>query len=108
MANAPITTSAPSPKPDDPRYPRPAWLRVIRWLLLNWWFIPLACTIILILIYLLDKPSLNQLPPFLTQYWWLLTLSLIVVILLLPGAYAWADADDTHESSVPQEGNDGN
>src|SRR5205823_13480475 len=100
VANAPLTAKHPSSQPDDPRYPRPAWLRAIRWLFLHWWLIPLTCAIILILIYLLDKPSPNQLLPFLTQYWWILTLSLIIVTLLLRGAYTWADSDNTHESNV--------
>jgi hypothetical protein len=100
VANAPLTTSTPSPKPDDPRYPRPAWLRVTRWLLLLWWLIPLACALILILIYLFDKPSPNQLLPFLTQYWWILTPLLIAIILLLPGAYTWANSDNIQESYV--------
>ncbi len=100
MANAPKTTRNPSPKSDDPRYPRPAFPRAIRRLFLNWWLIPFTCAITLILIYLLDRPLLNQLPPFLTQYRWILTLSLIVVILLLFWAYAWADSDNTQESYV--------
>ena len=108
MSNVPKTTRNPSSQPDDPRYPRPAFPRAIRWLLLHWPLIPLTCAIILILIYLFNKPSLNQLLPFLTQYWWLLTLSLIAIIFLLHGAFAWADSDKTHESYVPQEGNDGN
>src|SRR6266567_2471439 len=100
VANAPKTTRNPSPKPDDPRYPRPPWLRTIRWLFLHWWLIPLTCAIILILIYLLDRPSLNQQLPLLTQYWWLLTLLLIIVIFLLRGAYTWADSDNEEESNV--------
>ena len=108
MTNAPITTEDPSPKPDDPRYRRPTWLRAILWLLLHWWLIPLTCAITLILIHLLDRPSPNQPLPFLTQYWWLLTLSLIVAILLPFWAYGWGDSDDTHESYVLQEGNNGN
>jgi len=97
VANAPLTTDDPFSQLDDPRYPRPPWLRAARWLLLHWWLIPLACAIILIL----DRPLLNQLLPFLTQYWWLLTLSLIVVLFLLRGAY-------TQESYVPQKGNNEN
>jgi hypothetical protein len=100
VANAPLTTRNPSSQPDDPRYPRPTWLRAIRSLFLHWWLIPLTCAIILILIYLLDKPSPNQLLPFFTQYWWILILSLIVFIFLLRGAYMWADFDITYESNV--------
>jgi WD40 repeat protein len=100
MANAPLTTINPSPEPDDPRYPRPTWLRTIRWLFLHWLLISVICAITLILIYLLDMPLINQLLPFLTQYWWILTLSVIAIILLLLGAYAWANSDDTHESNV--------
>ena len=108
MTNAPLTTEDSSSQPYDPRYPRPTWLLAIRLLFLLWPLNPFACALILILIYLLDKPSLNQLPPFLTQYWWILTLSLIVVILLLNGAYAWANSSDAHEAYVLPEGNNGN
>ncbi|MFL5591535.1 MAG: eIF2A-related protein [Ktedonobacteraceae bacterium] len=103
MANAPKTTRNPSPKPDDPRYPRPTWLRAIRSLFLHWWLILLTCAIILILIYLLDRPSLNQLLPFLIQYWWILILLLIAVIVLLFRAYTWAYSDNRNEFYILQE-----
>src|SRR2546423_2772152 len=58
VANAPLTTEPPSSQPDDPRYPRPPWLRTIRWLLLHSRLTPLTFALILLLLYLLDKPSL--------------------------------------------------
>ncbi len=95
---------------NDSRYPRPAWLRAIRWVFVRWWLIPLICAIIYILVAAFNLFQLSShggfqasyifeallLPTFL-RYWWIVVLSLIVLIILIFLAYRWADSDETNE-----------
>ena len=96
MVDDPKTIGDPLPKPDDPRYPRPTWLRAIRWVIVRWWLIPLTCVIIYILFAAFNLYQLSshgefqasyifealQLPTFL-RYWWIIVLSLIALIILI-------------------------
>ena len=110
VANNPKTTDDTLSKPDDPRYPRPAWLRAIRWVLIRWWIIPLTCVIIYVLYAAFNLYQLSshggfqasyifealQLPTFL-RYWWIVVPLLVVLIIPLFLAYRWADSDETNE-----------
>src|SRR5947209_5664108 len=49
VVDDPKTTDNALSRSDDPRYPRPTWLRTIRWVFIRWWSIPLTCVIIYIL-----------------------------------------------------------
>ena len=91
---------------NDSRYPRPTWLRAIRWVFVRWWIIPLIY--ILYAAFNLYQLSSHggfqasyifealQLPTFL-RYWWIVVPLLVVLIILLFLAYRWADSDETNE-----------
>jgi len=95
---------------NDPRYPRPTWLRAIRWVFVRWWLIPLICAIIYILFAAFNLFQLSphggfqasyifealQLPTFL-RYWWIVVPLLVVLIIPLFLAYRWAESDETNE-----------
>jgi WD40 repeat protein len=81
------------------RYPRSLWLRVLRWIFLQWWLIPFTCLIIYILILAFNLYTRTDIYHVLLLlsfmgYWW---------VVLLFRAYTWANTDKRLEYDALQE-----
>src|SRR6266496_3781504 len=110
VVNDTNTTDDTPTKRDDPRYPRPTWLRSIRWVFVRWWIIPLTCIIIYVLYAAFNLYQLSShggfqvsyifealLFPTFVRYWWIVVPLLVVLIILIFIAFDWADSDETNE-----------
>jgi WD40 repeat protein len=104
-----------SSQPDDLRYPRSLWIRIIRWVFIRWWLVLTPFLAIYILNAIFSFYSLiahNGFAALLTfsniahallfdalgQNWLVVLLSALVMVMVGRGLWSWADEDKKNES----------